>query len=120
MLLHVKMDDVVHMVMRGRLAELMAETAPELYRKYITHGKNGDAILYVTLQKVLYGYLKSALLFYRKLVSEIVSPGFKLNPYDHDPCVANMIVNGKQMTITWHVDNLKISHVDEMEVTQII
>ena len=116
--LHAEMDDVVHMVMRGRLAELMAETAPELYRKYITHGKNGEAILYVTLQKALYGCLKSALLFYRKLVSEIVSLGFELNPYD--PCVANMMINGKQMTITWHVDDLKISHLDEMEVTRII
>ena len=61
------MDDVVHMVRRGQLAELMAETAPELYRKYkyITYGKNGGAILYVTLQeKDLYGCLKSALLFY--------------------------------------------------------
>ena len=47
--LHATMDDVVHMVMHGRLAELMAETAPELYRKYITHGKNGEAMLYVTL-----------------------------------------------------------------------
>ena len=33
-----------------------------------------------------------------------------MNPYD--PCVANRIVNGKQHTITWHVDNLKSSHVD--------
>ena len=74
--------------------------------------------MYVTLQKALYGCLKSALLFYRKLVTEIVGQGFELNPYD--PCVANKIVNGKQMTITWHVDDLKISHVDAREVTRII
>ena len=116
--LHAEMDDVVHMVMRGRLAELMAETAPEIYRKYITYGKNGEAILYVTLQKALYGCLKSALLFYKKLVSEITGLGFELNPYD--PCVANCMINGKQMTLTWHVDDLKISHVDKMEVTRII
>ena len=99
-LLHAEMDNVVHMVMRGRLAELMVETALELYRKYITYGKNGDTILYVTLQKALYGCLKSALLFYtRKLVGEIFSlVRFKLNPYD--PCVANKVINGKQMIIT--------------------
>ena len=34
--------------------------------------------------------------------------GFKLNPYD--PCVANKIVHGKQLTIAWHVDDLKVSH----------
>jgi hypothetical protein len=34
-----------------------------------------------------------------------------LNPYDR--CVANKIVNNSQMTIVWHVDDLKVSHVDE-------
>ena len=99
---------------QGRLLVLSLITV----RKYITYGRNGDAILYVTLQKALYGCLKSALLFYRKLVGEIVEKGFELNPYD--PCVANKIVNGKQMTITWHVDDLKISHVDATKVTAVI
>ena len=27
-----------------------------------------------------------------------------------------MMVNGKNMTIKWHVDDLKISHVDAIEV----
>ena len=34
--------------------------------------------------------------------------GFKLNPYDR--CVANKEINGKQCTIIWYVDDLKISH----------
>ena len=29
------------------------------------------------------------------------------------PCVANMMVNGAQITVCWHVDNLKISHRDD-------
>jgi hypothetical protein len=33
-----------------------------------------------------------------------------VNPYD--PCVANRIVKGKQHTVSWHVDDLKSSHVD--------
>ena len=110
------MDDAVYMVMRGELAELMAETAPQIYRQYVTYGKGGKAILYVKLQKALYGCLKSALLFYRKLVGEMAEKGFILNPYD--PCVANCDVNGSQMTITWHVDDLKISHIDAKEVTK--
>ena len=44
--------------------------------------------------------------------------GFVLNPYD--PCVANKIINGKQCTIVWYVDDNKISHVDAQVVTQII
>ena len=41
-----------------------------------------------------------------------------MNPYD--PCVANKIINDSQMTVTWHVDDLKISHKDSREVTKFI
>ena len=33
-----------------------------------------------------------------------------MNPYD--PCVANKMVDGKQHTVCWHVDDLKASHVN--------
>ncbi len=65
-------------------------------------------MLYLRLQKVLYGMMKSALLFYQKLVSELKSMGFGINPYD--PCIANKIVDRHQLTL--HVDNLMISHID--------
>ena len=67
------MDNLVIMVMRSQLAELMAETAPEIYLTY----HNGKAALYVTLQKTLYGCLKSALLFYQKLVGDLKRVGFE-------------------------------------------
>ena len=41
--------------------------------------------------------------------------GFELNPYD--PCVANKTINGKQLTLVWHVDYIKASHVEEEVVT---
>jgi hypothetical protein len=75
------------MVLKGRLAELMVQVAPNLYRKYIRVNKKGTAILDVKMQKALYGLLRSALLFYKKLVADLESYGFVLNPYD--PCVPN-------------------------------
>ena len=48
-------------------------------------------------------------LFYKKLLRDLEKEGFEVNPYD--PCVANKIVDGKQLTVTWHVDDLKASHV---------
>ena len=36
--------------------------------------------------------------------------GFEINPYN--PCVVNKRVNGKQLTVMWHVDDVKSSHVD--------
>jgi hypothetical protein len=44
--------------------------------------------------------------------------GFVLNPYD--ACVANKMVDHKQCTIAWFVDDNKISHVDTAVVTGII
>jgi len=111
------MDEVVHMVLRGKLAELMAKAVPQIYRKYVTL-ENGRPVLYVQLAKALYGCLKSAKLFYDAFVEHLTDKGFKINPYD--PCVANKTVNGKQFTIVWHVDDLKLSHVDEKEVTKML
>ena len=44
--------------------------------------------------------------------------GFELNKVD--PCVANKNINGKQCTITWCVDDNKISHTDPSVVTNIL
>jgi len=65
--LHAESDEDITMVLKGRLAELMVQVALNLYRKYITVDRKGTAILYVKMQKALYGLLRSALLFYNKL-----------------------------------------------------
>ena len=44
--------------------------------------------------------------------------GFEINPYDM--CVANKHINGKQCTIVWYVDDLKISHKDSTVIDGII
>ena len=46
------------------------------------------------------------------------SQGLELNLYD--PCVVNKMVNGKQMTIVYQVDDLNILQVYEKEVLRII
>ncbi len=61
---------------------------------------------------------KKLSLFPKQLVKDLTSIGFKINAYD--PCVANKIINGKQMTILWHVDDLKILHVEDMGVTSML
>jgi hypothetical protein len=112
------MYEEVTMLLRGRLAGLMINTAPNIYRKYITVDAKNQPVLYVKLQKALYGCLRSALIFYLKFFRDIESQGFTLNPYD--PCVANKVINGKQFTVAWHVDDIKMSHVDEKEVSKLI
>ena len=95
----------------------MVMVKPTLYCKYLTHNKKRTAMLYVTMNKALYGLLASALVFYKKLMADLKAYGFKVNPYD--PCVDNMDINVSQMTACWHVDDLKVSHKDPFEVTKL-
>jgi len=76
-------------------------------------------VMYVQLLKALYGTLQAALLFWQNLSSFLIDNlGFVSNRYDS--CVVNKYINGKQCTIAWHVDDLKISHVDPAVVEDII
>ena len=106
------------MLLKEKLAELMVQIDPQIYQRYITTSYKGEAMLYVSLSKSIFILLHSALLFYRKLHTELDNFGFAVNKYD--PCVANKMVNGSQMTVTWHVDDLKISHKDSLEVTKFL
>jgi hypothetical protein len=94
--LHADNEDYVIIKMVGTLSKLMVKANPKLYGQYVILEK-GKSVLYLGLQKALYGMMKSALLFYRKLVSELREMGFEINPYD--PCVANKTINGTQMKI---------------------
>ena len=47
-------------------------------------------------------------------MSDLNSRGLFVDPYN--PCVANMVANGKQINITWHIDAFKILHVGSDEV----
>ena len=110
-------DEVVHVKFEGEIAEMLVKLDPKLYRKYVRDEK-GKPVLYVELLKALYGTLKAALLFWKLLSKKLVQWGFVINPYDW--CVANKMIDGKQCTILWHVDDLKISHVDPNAVTNTI
>jgi len=44
--------------------------------------------------------------------------GSENNPYDS--CIANKIIDKKQSTIAWYVDDMKISHVNQDVVAQSI
>jgi len=77
-------DKETFMLLRGRLAELMVQVDPNLYQKFVIYDKNNQALLYVKLSKAIYGLLKSALLFYKTIVSYLQNyeTPFVINPYD--------------------------------------
>jgi hypothetical protein len=51
-------DRNVLMVLKGKLAEMMVHIAPQIYRKYVTVDRKGMSVLYVKLQKALYGLMR--------------------------------------------------------------
>ena len=62
--------------------------------------------------------IESALLWYELYVSVLEDMGFEINTYDM--CVSNKIINGKQCTLTWYVDDNKVSHVEQTVVDEVI
>jgi hypothetical protein len=64
--LHADNEEYVIMKMVGMLAELMVKTNPKTYRQYVVLEK-GRSVLYLRLQKALYGMMKSAFFFTENL-----------------------------------------------------
>ena len=93
----------------------MCHVEPKLYRKKIIFDKSGKPVIYVKMLKSLYGLLQSAILLYQKLVKDLKKYELEMNPYD--TCIFNRTKNGKQPTVTFHVDDLKVSHMDPSEIT---
>jgi len=110
--------DMVFIKLRGDLVDILVDIAPDIYGPYVTTDKKGVKQIIVQCQNALYGTMVASLLYYRKFAKSLKNDGFTFNPYD--PCVANKIVNGKQMTILFHVDDCKLSHVDSRQNDRMI
>ena len=100
----------------GQFVDILCRVNPE-YAQYVRY-ENNVKVLYVKVLRAIYGCIFSALLWYELFSSTLEEMGFKINPYDR--CVANKTVGGKQCTIIWYVDDLKISHVDKRVVMDVI
>ena len=114
-------EDKEHRVIvriRGPLVDILVSLAPEVYGPYVTTNKKGQKVLIVECLNAVYGTMVAALLYYKKFGKSLVKKGFKLNPYDG--CVANKVVNGKQLTICFHVDDCKISHMSTKVIDDVI
>ena len=100
--------DMAIIKLRGVLVDILIEIAPDVYKPYAYKDKKGIKQLLVQCCNAIYGTMTASLLFYKKFTKSLTSVGFEINPYD--PCVANKMIKGKQMTICYHVDDCKLSH----------
>jgi hypothetical protein len=102
-------EEKLTMKICGALVEMLVLLDPELYQPFVTKERS-EKVLYTELLRALYGSLHAAILFYKKQKKDLEGIGFTINPYD--ACIANCTIQGKQHMGTWHVDDLKSSHVD--------
>ena len=111
--MQVDMDELIHVRFRGEMVDKLLEIDHELYSSYVTE-EQGEKVMYMELLKALYGTLQAAQLFWEKLRAKLAKDwGFVLNRYNS--CVVNKKVDGKQLTMAWHVDDQKVSHEDMRE-----
>jgi len=116
--MHATIDELIHVCLDGVMAQLLVHVNPGKYAPYLTT-EGGKPVIYVCLLKALYGTLQAALLFWENLSSFLINElGFEPNCYDS--CVVNKSIDGRQYTIAWHVDDLKISHADPNIVEHIV
>ena len=71
---------------------MMVIVNPGIYHKYVTYSPTCIPMLYVLINKSLYGLVKSVILFYEKLSKDLKDMEFVINPYN--PCVANKMIQG--------------------------
>ena len=69
------------------------------------------------LIRAIYGCIQSSLLWYELYTETLMKEGFVLNSYDK--CIATKVINGKQCTLGFYVDDNKLSHVEEGVVEEI-
>ena len=111
-----KKDGKVLLKLRDVFVDIMCDVNPE-YKETIVYEK-GKKTLYLLVLRSIYGCIEAALLWYEYYSKTLQEMGFKINPYDR--CIANKMINGKQCTIVWYVDDNKISHMDEKVIDDII
>ncbi|CAJ1966079.1 unnamed protein product [Cylindrotheca closterium] len=102
-------EDRVIMKVTGLMVQYIIDLDPT-YRNYVVY-ENGKRVIYVVILCAIYGMLQASLLWYRNLRASLEEYGFVFNRYD--PCIANRMVNGKQLTIRFHVDDVLASHMEQ-------
>jgi hypothetical protein len=80
-----EMDELMHMKVTGRMADLMSELAPTKYSPFLTR-ERGESVPFVRLAKALYRPLHGTTLFWIKLTK-------KLQEYDVE--FSNKTVSGR-------------------------
>ena len=95
----------------GEMVDMICEIKPSYKSKIILSKNKRRKFMYGKLVKAVYGTFLVAIIFYQKLTKHLTNHGFEQNAYDE--CMFNKVVNNEQLTVQFHVDDLKASHMEE-------
>ena len=110
------MDRDCYLKFEGTMVSMLCDIDPK-YKDCIVE-RNGRKYIYSKLNKAVYGTLLGAILFYKKLSKQLIEWGYEPNCYDR--CTFNKMIDGRQATIQFHVDDLKISHMEQSVIDSIL
>jgi Reverse transcriptase (RNA-dependent DNA polymerase) len=114
--MHADIDELIHIKLEGELVDLLIRL-DATYKEFVSV-EYGKRVIYTKLNKALYGTMQASLLFWRKFKGFLMDLGYEENPYDS--CVVNKMINGKQCTVCWYIDDVKASHIEESVVEDLI
>jgi hypothetical protein len=106
-------DDEVIMTLDPVLASILTDLDPTVEAK-----RDEKGVLYVKLKKALYGCVQSAKLWYDKLCYVLMTDGYTKNSYDS--CLFNKCVEGKQITVAFHVDDLLVTSENNSAIDELM
>ena len=95
----------------GIMDKMICEIDPSYHENVVWSKYHKKKFLYGRLVKAVYNTLLGAIIFYNSLSKHLTDHGFTQNEYDM--CTFNKMVNGEQITVQFHVDNLKVSHREQ-------
>ena len=117
--LRMLMNKRTHVILTGKMVDLMVEENPTRYKDYMTFDKNGQQALCLEVKKALYGCMESARILWEVITRCLVEAmKFIVNPYDM--CVPNKVIDGSQCTVLWNVDDFNISQANKHAVEEVI
>ena len=102
-----KEKEDIHVILDGRMAELLAKIAKETYQEYVSQRHN-EAHMYCSVNVVIYKILKAMLLFWKNLSASLKMQGLEINPYNwfvtnkHFKMVDNAPLSGMWMILRSH------------------
>ena len=97
-----------YIMFEGIMVEMICEIDPSYHKNGILSKGRKHKFLYGRLVKAVYSTFLGAIIFYNKLSKYLTDHGFVQNKYGM--CTFNRMVNGEQITVQFHVDDLQVSH----------